>query len=404
MTRCRSLHLLIFLLVHLPSAWGQEVPLAPPKAPQRPVEAPLPFGAPLLTPPPQPPAPSLAGLATGGPDPRRVLYPPTPPFPHRRHQGQACLTCHSAVVLSTRAGDVSVDWRCGGCHPSADRGPSPRPSPQIKFDHSAHQRSGVGCDRCHGGIMGGERPAGVGADFLPDMDLCLTCHTLPSAGSLVKACAQCHLTDPGGRVMTALPTGQLSPMGRQGFGDHRGDFAAHHGPEALASPQKCQTCHSPDRCQTCHAGGIRPVSQHPADYLMHHGPDARRNDPDCGQCHRAAIDCLGCHQQAGLGGPGAGPLAYGADGRQRGGFHRPGFVGQPGGIPGPDHHSHEARRNLDTCVSCHTEDTCLRCHSAAAPAGLRASPHRGDPRGLCRGGRSVAGCQRCHLDLRRICP
>ncbi|MFN3202269.1 MAG: cytochrome c3 family protein [Bradymonadia bacterium] len=363
------------------------------------------FGTPVIVEPLRATAPEMVvpGASARGRDPRRVMYPSkASSFDHVAHraggESTRCLTCHGAALTGAHASSMSPKGA-----------PNPALQAQVKFDHSLHHRQGIACARCHGGIDGtSARPAGVGPDHLPDMSLCLGCHEDWASDRVAFQCGRCHLTDPGGRVLTDLPSGQFVPVGRYGYGDHRLGFDTGHGPLALAHPDRCETCHAPARCQTCHTGSIRPVSQHPADYLMHHGPDARRNDPECSTCHRVSIDCVGCHLRSGLGDATAGPLAYGADGVARGSYHSATFVGRPGDPPGPDHHRHEARRNLDACVSCHSEQSCMRCHSTGAPSGLRASPHA-DTANLCAGPWRLnpTGCLKCHTDaagLERLCP
>ena len=148
----------------------------------------------------------------------------------------------------------------------------------------------------------------------------------------------------------------------------------------------------------------RMTGIHPGDYLRMHSVEARHNTLDCQSCHNPIQFCASCHQQAGVS-PSPGPRQFGRIRGQRR-FHPPGFAGAIGEPRSANHHGSAARRNLQSCVGCHTENDCVRCHSAGAPSSLRANPH--PPGFRCNGiiDVNIAGCLKCHQDrssLRILC-
>lgn len=301
-----------------------------------------------------------------------VVFPPPTPGSLERHAeraAQPCLACHPAALTSTRA----TDRLAPGLPPLLA-------TPDVRFDHQRHRAAGTDCAPCH---------AAGGA--LPTKAACATCHDVEAP----ERCADCHLTAPDGRLRLAVASGVLRPA--TGLADHRGDFARHHAEPARLAPATCEACHAPSDCQACHAGRIRPIGLHPADFIATHGPAARRDDPACGTCHRAQTFCVGCHAQSGLALE-AGPRSFGRDARDRRTFHPPGFGGQLGGVPGPEHHRYAARRQLTECASCHREADCVRCHGEAATTRLRASPHPASFAASCRAllDANPRGCAKCH--------
>ena len=295
-----------------------------------------------------------------------VLGPPTPGSAERHQTQTECAACHPQAAASVRAADRLVP------------GASPLlPGPALHFNHQRHAARGIDCTTCH--------PAGQPATKAA----CATCHAVDDS----LRCTTCHLAAADGRVRTDTAFGRLRPA------DHTADFTRAHAAAARLDPATCESCHAPPDCQACHAGRLRPVSLHPGDYLTTHGPDARRNQPDCASCHRAQTFCVDCHAQSGLAQT-APPRSFGSESRDRVRFHPEGFVGDLGGLPGPEHHRLAARRNLAECVSCHQESDCVRCHSAQATSRLRATPHPPGYAGGCREDYAVnpRSCVKCHQD------
>jgi hypothetical protein len=206
----------------------------------------------------------------------------------------------------------------------------------------------------------------------------------PLAGTdwaVAPSCAACHRTQPA--IALTLPNagpgrGTGAVIERQQPASHTVDFADWHGQEANAAPQACSACHARVECLDCHrpnpgASG----SYHAAGFLTRHPSAAFSRESDCGDCHNQATFCATCHEKAGLANSGR-ALA--------GGYHdsRGSFLLS---------HGTAARQNLESCVTCHTEQDCLACHSAQT---RRFNPHGPgfNPERLRR--RNPQTCAACH--------
>ena len=219
---------------------------------------------------------------------------------------------------------------------------------------------------------------------------CFGCHAMTGAaqGAAKSECHTCHLTDPGGQMKLLFSTGELKPPRWLGNAQHTADFIERHKRVAADNSALCASCHTERYCTDCHDGRVRPRTVHPNDWISMHPIAARQNNPRCTSCHQEQSFCLECHQRIGvaMSGPNA-ALAR---------FHPPGF-GALGGR-GPGHHAWEAQRNLNACVSCHTERDCAICHAATGRGGLAVDPHPPSFRATCatqlrRNGRP---CLVCH--------
>jgi hypothetical protein len=373
-------------------------------------------------------------------------------FDHAQHLklGARCETCHTAAAFSTSAADNLVPGeaacrtcheidrtqpakivppgaaaaRCDACHVSEKGGGWMPPArtrlaepprvqlarPNLKFNHRLHAVRGIGCELCHANVaMGGLATR----DDLPRMALCLGCHDGKQATS---RCGACHLTEPDGRLKTALvspATVTLGPAGARklvpsgvlrGFDEHGPTFARDHR-QAGKDEGYCLSCHKRSECIDCHGGTVRPFDIHPSDYVSLHGVDARRNTPDCSSCHRAQSFCIACHQRSGVaadpegGLPGRQPRNPFGTGTQVKTFHPPGWAREEAGGP-PSGHAQQARRNIRSCVSCHREESCLNCHSADPTRGATVSPHGpgffGTSRCKALSSRNRRACLKCH--------
>jgi hypothetical protein len=149
--------------------------------------------------------------------------------------------------------------------------------------------------------------------------------------------------------------------------NHRTDFREIHPIKVLDNPQSCYKCHDVRYCSECHAkfrGEDLMIQSHRRAWS-----DLQTGNPGPAHSTFTTAQCQTCH---------------------------------PGGLL-PKHvwsadHALEARRNLQTCQTCHSDgDVCMTCHSARQ--GLKVNPH---PRGWssmkdrysrASGGRS---CQKCH--------
>jgi hypothetical protein len=172
---------------------------------------------------------------------------------------------------------------------------------------------------------------------------------------------------------------------------HTPDWIERHKRVAADNSAGCANCHAERYCTDCHDGKIRPRSVHPNDWISMHPIAARQDNPRCTSCHQDEQFCLTCHMRAGV--TMSGPNVTGNS------FHPPGWVGSlaPGSRT-KDHHAWEAQRNLNACVSCHTERDCAICHASTVRGGLSVDPHGGGFEAKCAAlfRRNARPCLVCH--------
>lgn len=304
-------------------------------------------------------------------------------FSHRQHiesAGMECGTCHQNALTSLSAGDNLFGGKpvCATCHDVEDaagcntchfEGQDPvawQPrTTDLLFPHATHTAGAepMACGVCHAGI---EKAEGEAPTAFPAMTVCYDCH---NDRKLSNTCEQCHTN-----------FAMLVPD------DHRvSDFTRRHGDETRlgALTVECRTCHTETFCQECHQGsglksftrrdrmtdpGPRRSTQdapdptvlqnvHELNYRFTHGIDARSRRLDCASCHSAQTFCAECHAAGGnITQPQFKPASH-----LVAGFALIGR-GSGGGL-----HAEEARRDLETCMSCHDIDgqdpTCLTCHT-----------------------------------------
>jgi hypothetical protein len=271
------------------------------------------------------------------------------------------------------------------------------PSPNLVFDHRAHAARNIGCGQCHGDV---ERVGLATRAQLPRMRGCLRCHTSDEAtpaGEAKSACDTCHVRALGneaggqaGRIRTRFASGVLMPPAWLHDAAHDPDFLERHKRIAGADSSFCGSCHREEFCADCHDGRVRPRGVHPSDYLNMHAAEARLATSRCTSCHREQSFCVQCHQRLGIAmtGPDATQSAFR--------FHPPKQTWSD--LPvGPAHHAVQARRNLESCVSCHVERDCVGCH-AARGIGAGYDPHGPGFAGQCAGAfhRNPRPCLVCH--------
>lgn len=347
-------------------------------------------------------------------------------FDHARHlqMGVQCQLCHGPVMRSGSALDRNLPGHatCGICHamtaPNAaelfpkagcetchvgftagrpehlapDKSPipgSPTPAPvvvpaaRLTFSHQRHLDTGATCADCHVGV---ERAAMATRDHLPSMVRCLQCHDGRKAPN---ACTTCHLPGEGGLVRTAMEGERLRPAGRFRPDDHgRPDWIRQHESAARDDETTCLSCHKQSDCLDCHDGVQKPVV-HPGNWILTHGLEAQRRTLSCEGCHEPERFCKGCHEGASLQ-PGLFPSPTGdPPGSSR--FHPAGWAGALGELPTTEHHSHVARRSLETCRACHDSTECVACHQFVSPHPAQWGE---EPPGAGRGDGTV--CLTCH--------
>jgi hypothetical protein len=366
----------------------------PPHAPPRGGLAPMPDDAevPLAWMPPG---------SAASPVPSDAIFPPqTVPlrFNHKLHvKGLAlsCKVCHAAAYTSVDAADrllpkpaetcdnchdvdhrdlsavrggADANGQCGFCHLGASAGVGGRvapvvlPAPNLRFPHQRHLARNIQCGQCHGQIAELELAT---RDQLPRMAGCFTCHAMSGAsqGSARGTCTTCHLTQPDGRMRTELGAGSLVPPAWLHASAHTADWIERHRSVAADDSAFCGSCHTSKECTDCHDGRVRPRKVHPNDWLSMHPEAARQDNPRCSSCHAEQTFCGDCHRRTGV-------ARDAPSGNRPGGrrFHPP--PDQWTTAPrGPLHHAWEAMRNLNACVSCHTERDCATCHATKGIAG-----------------------------------
>jgi hypothetical protein len=291
--------------------------------------------------------------------------------------GEACDTCHDtdhSDLKHVKAGSDEMG-QCAFCHLGYSAS-SPNhvakldmPRANMHFNHKAHIDRNIQCGQCHGSVDQLELAT---RDQLPRMKGCFGCHQMTGAaqGKAKSTCETCHIEMPDGHLQTVFATGEMRPPRWLNNAEHTADWLERHKRVAADNSALCANCHTERYCADCHDGKIRPRSIHPNDWISMHPEAARNDNPRCTSCHQEQSFCLTCHQRVGV--TMSGPNV------QAKSFHPPGwatFPGASGGTRGPGHHSWEAERNLNACVSCHTERDCATCHASSGRGGLSIDPH-----------------------------
>jgi hypothetical protein len=367
-----------------------------------------------------------AGASDPDSGPSAVVFPPqklTIRFNHKKHikeVGANCATCHGKAKASKSAEDdlLPQGTTCDACHdtdhsnkksvqPGSEdmgkcefchlgyRANAPVaalevPKPNLRFNHKAHIDRNIQCGQCHGSI---EQLELATRDQLPRMKGCFGCHNMSGAaqGQAKSTCNTCHLAEMDGRMKTMFATGELKPPRWLMNAQHTPDWIERHKRVAADNTALCASCHTERYCTDCHDGKVRPRNVHPNDWISMHPIAARQDNPRCTSCHHEQSFCLTCHQRVGV--TMSGPNASGNK------FHPADWVGQIyGGTRGPGHHAWEAQRNLNACVSCHTERDCAICHASTGRGGLAVNPHGGSFASSCatQFRRNARPCLVCH--------
>lgn len=285
--------------------------------------------------------------------------------------GETCDACHStdhSNLSAVKAGDDAMG-QCAFCHLGYDPADGNKvaelqmPRANMLFDHEAHVDRNIGCAQCHGAVDQLELAT---RDQLPRMRGCFRCHQMSdsaSRGEAKSACDTCHFRGKQGtRIQSVFASGALMPPRWLHNAQHTPDFIERHKQIAADDSEFCANCHKEDFCTDCHDGRVRPRSIHPSDYLNMHAVEARMETTRCQSCHQYQSFCVGCHMRVGV--SESSPAAAKDSGR----FHPPKSIwSDPPMRPG--HHGFEAERNLNACVSCHTERDCVVCHGALGVGG-----------------------------------
>ena len=205
--------------------------------------------------------------------------------------------------------------------------------------------------------------------------------------------------------------------------NHQAAWNEQHRLAAVKADAPCADCHDRSYCADCHFGGGIDAGLHVAnDRGPNYKPRTHRtafkevhpiaafdNPNSCRRCHPASF-CSECHARFQ-----PQDLMFQSHRRQfrdiqtspvgpnHSSFPPDGCAAcHPGGAL-PKHvwssgHAREARRNLATCQSCHSDgETCLKCHSAKT--GIRVNPHPDNWRSIKGKLERASGqrtCVKCH--------
>ena len=134
--------------------------------------------------------------------------------------------------------------------------------------------------------------------------------------------------------------------------------------------------------------GARDV--HPGDWMAAHALEARTREQRCESCHRGQSFCRTCHLRAGVA-QGSPPSTAGPTAAR---VHE-----DPAWASGLEQtHGREARRAIQTCVSCHAGRDCVTCHAFV-------NPHPPGFESRCRSlvAARARSCTACHDSLDGLC-
>jgi hypothetical protein len=178
--------------------------------------------------------------------------------------------------------------------------------------------------------------------------------------------------------------------------NHDADFLRGHRVLAGKAGNNCSQCHDQAWCLDCHQGGLlsgtnlekenfgrdsHPKS-HRSDFISIHPIQAQNNQQQCTRCHDQKY-CTACHSRFPKGSlriKSHNPLGSGSQ--------------QYVATNWRSEHTEEARRNLQSCQTCHPEgDVCIQCHSSG-----KVRPHpRNWKSGNMKDRSNGKVCLKCHL-------
>jgi hypothetical protein len=164
-----------------------------------------------------------------------------------------------ACLLGFAAPAVSQQSRCADCHFA--RPEAPAPFHLADWDHSAHSRNNVGCERCHGGDATTFEPLLAHRNVLNSLNPA----SPVNRRNLPATCGSCHT----------------------------GPFVAFQNSQHFALLEKGDT--RTPVCSTCHgaAGSIRPSARAlESECAQCHGPNRIAPRPERAEAARTLYDAL----------------------------------------------------------------------------------------------------------------
>lgn len=306
-------------------------------------------------------------------------------FNHAKHlkdAGLGCKDCHGNALNSVNSTDNlnPTKKQCESCHDVKDTkecglchydGVYKKLTPVNKgliFSHKMHAASDKDCQLCHKGLdkvkYASDSPEGY-----PNMESCYSCHNGVKA---VQNCEACHTN-----LTNLKPKDHFNS---NFLNEHKLIYDASTG----MKNDNCMMCHSTNFCENCHqpvkySGNNKPTdfyapyytkdqatrtdrhnlqkltNAHSLNYVNTHGLDARQKSFECKTCHEPESFCSGCHTNGGNKPTGIAPASH-----LQSNFATFG-VNTGGGL-----HATLARRDIETCESCHSigggDPICVKCH------------------------------------------
>ncbi|GLI37131.1 cytochrome C [Geobacter hydrogenophilus] len=176
--------------------------------------------------------------------------------------------------------------------------------------------------------------------------------------------------------------------------NHDADWLRGHRVLASKAGNNCYQCHTQQFCLDCHKGGGIDANlstrnyqrdyvpkSHRTDFINIHPIKALDNPQSCNRCHEPSY-CNQCHSRFPKG-----SLRIKSHLRS----------GTTQSYIWNSEHATEARRNLQSCQTCHPDgDVCIKCHATSGKGGSGINPH---PRNFKGGNiidRSDRSCRKCH--------
>jgi hypothetical protein len=217
---------------------------------------------------------------------------------------------------------------------------------------------------------------------------------LAAAFLLMIVCLSFARTDHRDYKNTKLEECRDCHSGSGVMSNHGAFFVKEHRLLAQRAGNNCADCHQQSFCLDCHkGGGIEPdltrslsrrgeymPNTHRSDFISIHSIKAADNPQNCYRCHESKF-CSDCHSKT-------------KKGSLNIKSHRK--AGNTQIYNWNSDHAAEARRNLQSCESCHPEaDVCVRCHFSGG-----ANPH---PKNWSKikqrykDTKNARTCKKCHI-------
>lgn len=249
-------------------------------------------------------------------------------FPHEKHAHlfpSSCKACHSIVTGQAEGRLVSATPAdCARCHDGAtvrrvNWQPREGGKPNLIFSHDLHvKENGLECSACHE-PEGSE--GGMTAKVHPTPETCLPCHDAKSHMEPGRDCSTCH------KPLAAAPELTADQVSSFPVPDNHaeGNWGTEHGRLAQTDLQSCSICHARETCQACHLNA-RDV------------PAIQKLSNDTRVADQVAIISPSWPK------PASHDSLWAAA------------------------HGPAARRNIESCATCHAQASCSGCHGAAGMA------------------------------------